>query len=574
MLLAIGDRLDDNAHVNPGPPSTRVNGPDDVHNHAAISSMRIMRDSGPEASPANDDPQGVLDSHVQHRSSDSLFRDNFMTSDSLAWSEANVSPSTPSLSWTVESIEPGLPPHNELFILVDLYFKHINTWSPLLDRSTTFDILSRPSVPNEADLILLYAIALVTMRFSQNPRHTSQFREQFHNTAKRRIQVYGLEKTNVRALQALLLLAIHVLGTFNGPEGRNLIALIAQNLANLGLCHEQRFYLASGQGQDLNGPAQAFTLQHPQSWIEDEERRRLLWIVYAMDRYATAGTTGRFVLDESLVDTQLPCRYDLFSRNEPVETRWFRRDRPFEKEVDVTETLGSFSHHCEVMRILTQVHDIMVTPLDVLSVPEVDKWKQSYTNLDSHLAEWAYSLPGEFSQISQFCHSDTKSKISNWIILQAAFVITSIRLHSPAAFPPLHSELLQPSYSAMQKCLAAVSSLKELAMDVIDTKMLDLLGPVFADAMWIAARLLIVHASIPEHHLNHDVFFFVSALNQMSQYWPVCERYTSMLQCVLVNHMGNMDPPGSSTMVGSYSQSHRHHKVKMLGDMRRQVVRS
>ncbi|RDW57633.1 hypothetical protein BP6252_13715 [Coleophoma cylindrospora] len=566
MLQSLGDRLDHGPQRRPGPSSIEVNEPD-INGHTPIPAVLVSRESIPEASPAmGDSSPAVPESHVNDFPSDSPFRENLMSGDTLAWAESTLSPPS-GLAGKAKSIEPGLPPRNELYILVDLYFKHINTWSPLLDRSTTFDILSTSSVPDEADFVLLYAIAQVTMKFSQNPRHTPQLREQFHATAKRRIQVYGLEHTNIKALQALLLLAINTLGTSNGPEGMNILALIARNLTNLGLGHEQRFYLIAPK-QDVKGTAQAFTLQQPQSWIEDEERRRLLWIVYAMDRYATAGTTGSFVLDESLVDTQLPCRYDLFSRNEPVETRWFRRDRPFERTVDVTETLGSFSHHCEVMRILTQVHDFMRTPLDVRSVPKVDQWKQTYTDLDSYLAKWAYSLPGEFSQISQFCHSDTKSKISNWIILHAAFVITSIRLHSPAAFPPLHSELFQPSYSAMQKCLAAVTSLKELVMDVIDTNMLDLLGPVFADAMWIAARLLIVHASIPEHRLNHDVFFFIAALDQMSQYWPVCDRYTSMLQCVLVNHMENIDPAGSGAMTGSHSPSHQH-KARMLGNMRK-----
>lgn len=50
-----------------------------------------------------------------------------------------------------------LPPYDLLYSLVDLYFKHINTWCPILHRKSTFDALFGPSSLDEADRLLLHA---------------------------------------------------------------------------------------------------------------------------------------------------------------------------------------------------------------------------------------------------------------------------------------------------------------------------------------------------------------------------------------------------------------------------------
>lgn len=46
-------------------------------------------------------------------------------------------------------------------------------------------------------------------------------------------------------------------------------------------------------------------LPEPQSFIEDESRRRLFWMVYLLDRYATVSTAFEFALDEKEIDRKL-----------------------------------------------------------------------------------------------------------------------------------------------------------------------------------------------------------------------------------------------------------------------------
>ena len=46
-------------------------------------------------------------------------------------------------------------------------------------------------------------------------------------------------------------------------------------------------------------------LPEPTSFIEDESRRRLFWMVYLLDRYATVATAFEFALDEKEIDRKL-----------------------------------------------------------------------------------------------------------------------------------------------------------------------------------------------------------------------------------------------------------------------------
>lgn len=102
------------------------------------------------------------------------------------------------------SQDQDFPPYDLLYALTDLFFKHINTWCPILHRRTTLDSLFGPNTLEEADRILLHAIVATTLRFSTDPRLTEQARERYHNTSKQKVLLYGLENSSVKALQALV----------------------------------------------------------------------------------------------------------------------------------------------------------------------------------------------------------------------------------------------------------------------------------------------------------------------------------------------------------------------------------
>lgn len=126
----------------------------------------------------------------------------------------NIDPTQPTLS-----SDHALPPYDLLYALVDLYFKYVNTWCPILHRRSTLDSLFGPSTLDEADKILLHAIVATTLRFSTDQRLTEERRRHYHDLSKQKVLLYGLENSSVKALQALVILALDLVGSSNGPPG-------------------------------------------------------------------------------------------------------------------------------------------------------------------------------------------------------------------------------------------------------------------------------------------------------------------------------------------------------------------
>lgn len=453
-------------------------------------------------------------------------------------------PYSPANSATPRSLTtiPDLPPQDMIYSLVDLYFKHCNTWCPILERQTTFGIFFGSTSLSEADRVLLHAIVATTLRFFKDPRLTPQMKTHYHATSRRIVQMYVMEHVSIAALRALVIICLDELGRSNGPKGWNLLSLLSQNVKQLGLCEESSVYLLT-DAEDIprTGSMRRVVAGRPESWIEDEGRRRLAWMVYLLDRYSTvATTTFDFMLDDKRMKRFLPCSYDLFSRNVPRETRPPSNIlEPMEhngypnNSATQTDSLGSFSYHCEILRILSEVHNFLKTPLDVTSPPEMAGWRNKYQLLDAALDRWLQSLPSEYSRISALCHSDPASRVANWFMLHSAYVTAVIRLHSSAAYPTVRTELFVPSHYAMQRCLSAVQSLRDISQDVYEADGLDLLGPPFAFSLWVAARLLLVHAATVGSPVDEKIEFFIETLGYVGQYWEVANNYARILKRVV-----------------------------------------
>lgn len=176
------------------------------------------------------------------------------------------------------SSDQTLPPYDLLYALVDLYFKHVNTWCPILHRRTTLDALFGPSPLDDADKILLHAIVATTLRFSVDERLTEESCRHYHDYSKQKVLLYGLENSSVKALQALVILALDLVGSSNGPPGWNLLALLTRAVVQLGLAVETTSHSVSPNYPSIY-TLRAMVLPEANSWIEDESRRRLFWMV-------------------------------------------------------------------------------------------------------------------------------------------------------------------------------------------------------------------------------------------------------------------------------------------------------
>ncbi|KAK2803600.1 hypothetical protein FQN51_003362 [Onygenales sp. PD_10] len=457
-----------------------------------------------------------------------------------------------------------LPPYDVLYSLVDLYFEHINTWCPILHRRTTMDTLFGPSPLEEEDRMLLCAIVATTLRFSKDSRLNEESRQRFHDSSKQRVLLYGLENSSVKALQALVILALDLVGSSNGPPGWKLLALVARSVVQLGLAVESTSSLAATMFPSIY-TLRADVLPEPKTWVEDESRRRLFWMVYLLDRYSTIATAFDFALNESDIDRKLPCKDEFFTKNQPVETRWFDSQERADYMTQ-RENVGSFGFYIEILGILSRIHIFLKRPVDISAISDVEQWQATYRKLDTELNNWQYNLPKEykFENSSRLFMSKTSRAVHcGWVMLHATYQTAIIRLHSSAAYPTTRSAIFTPSYSASQRCLTAVGNIHSLARFVVDNNVLDKLGPPFAFTLWVSARLVLVHGSTIAHTVSPEINFFVDTLRRMGKYWKVAERYCTILQRVL-------DEYGEYELsVGTAGERVTPSSVKILADMRR-----
>ncbi|KAH6950295.1 hypothetical protein BKA56DRAFT_506579 [Ilyonectria sp. MPI-CAGE-AT-0026] len=432
--------------------------------------------------------------------------------------------------------DPDLPPSDLLYALVDLFFKHINTWCPLLDRKATFGIYFGSTPVTQGDRVVLHAIIATTLRFSDDPRLTPIVRERFHNVSRKTVESYALENINLYALKALTLLSLDMLGMSNGLPGWVPLALITRTVLHLDLCIEKKGYL-SERALPHESSSLTVGLSQPESWFEDEGRRRLCWVIYILDRYAAVATPYKFMLAEEEMRRCLPCRYDLWLAGVAVETRSFNwiDGKQTEYAMNSPENLGSFSYHCEVLRILSRIDNFLKHPIAISSEGDIRVWRHTFISLETELGSWLHNLPGDYGNVSLLCHSDPGARVINWIMLHAAFVTSTIRLNSVAAYPVVQSTMFVPSYRAMQTCLSAVDSLQRIAQDVLDINGLYLLGPHFAFSLWVSGRLLVLHAATLRSEISLKIDFFITMLAQMGRYWEVASEYSALLNRVVEN---------------------------------------
>ncbi|CAK7271876.1 hypothetical protein SEPCBS119000_004831 [Sporothrix epigloea] len=452
-----------------------------------------------------------------------------------------------------------LPPYDLSYALVDLYFKHINTWCPLLQRIPTIEALFGAGMTDETNNILLHAIVATTLRFSTDARLTEEKRQRYYNISKNRVLLYGMQNMSVKALQAMVILALDFCGSSNGPPSWNMMALITRAVVQLGLAVEATANAAPVPLAPSYASVctfRAIILPAPKDFAEEELRRRLFWVVYLLDRYATMTSASDFTLDDRDIDRSLPCRDDLWTRNQKVETRLLLTDHlrgsinegpgslganGFEPEAGgpsgfngKPENLGAFSYYMEILGILTKIHHFLKQPVDISSLTDVEQWQMRYRELDQTLNSWKAGLPSEYGNMAKlFQPNGAKAVTCGWIMLHMTYRTATIRLHASSAYPTTRSPIFAPSYSASQRCQSAVENMAQLCEFAVANNLLSKLGPPFAFSLWVAARLYLVHGSTVEHKLNARVYFLVDTLRAMGRYWPVAGRYCALLQRVL-----------------------------------------
>lgn len=199
-----------------------------------------------------------------------------------------------------------LPPADIVYDMLNIFWTHIHPWAP---------ILSPVPIPLHPPWnIVVHAIVVVTIRLSSDSRLDGKH-DQYKRAAKQHVLAHAIESTSISSVQALALLAMDLIGSDQGPSSWGILALLTRSAVHLGLTSEND--TATSNGFTARVPASTLSrtsiIPAPTTWEEDESRRRLFWLIFALDRYACASTGWDFALPDFDIDRRLPCSDEIWA---------------------------------------------------------------------------------------------------------------------------------------------------------------------------------------------------------------------------------------------------------------------
>jgi hypothetical protein len=425
--------------------------------------------------------------------------------------------------------------------LISLYFHRIHPSFPILHPQNTVSMLQAAISSREPYPLLLYAMVAVTLRFTPQFLLSEKDKARYYKNCKEIVMLRSFAITDIDCLQALFVLAIDLVGISNGPETWSVIPLICSAAIHLGLARENdAIYNLSANPKAKNdiSSQSADILPGAETWIEQEARRRLLWGIYTLDRFSSVATAFSFKLNSLEIDRMLPVRQDLWTDpanqslsaygNRMPLTRWLKTPVRTDYSMDHPENIDAFGYMLEALQILSSIHEFLKTPVNIYALQDVLDWQVKFRRLNLELESWYQSIPKHIKDMGDKTQLDPML-----VMLHSTYQTTVIRLNSAAGYCALKSEFFTPSQSAAKKCLAAVDSVVSLAKHVVVFGTWQYLGPHYAWALWVSARLLVVDCVINHKSFPDDLDLLMTGLRKLGKTWAVAARYYRMLIMVI-----------------------------------------
>jgi Fungal specific transcription factor domain len=149
-------------------------------------------------------------------------------------------------------------------------------------------------------------------------------------------------------------------------------------------------------------------LKPSQSWMEAEQRRRLFWTVFLMDRFCNVSTGWNVSLTSADVKRRLPCEGSRWAREIEVQAPYFgisdtqgcsphssppanarHASDPAEPvPIGQREAIGGFAYCIEATESLSLVANFFLHhALDILSAEKAQLWLIRFKELDLRMVQ-------------------------------------------------------------------------------------------------------------------------------------------------------------------------------------------
>ncbi|KAL2851058.1 fungal-specific transcription factor domain-containing protein [Aspergillus pseudoustus] len=417
--------------------------------------------------------------------------------------------------------------------LVEFYFENIHHWIPILHVRRFRHQIQSPEGRDKA-IYILYAIIAVCIRFINDPRISDEDRKaRIAETCRQKVVLCSMESFSVENLQALVIIAFDTIARGRGPSSWSVVGSMARTVEQLQLSVEEDDLYGRNQTGETLIRRIAF-LKPSTCWREQEERRRVFWTVFLMDRFCSVSTGWNVSLTSADVKRRLPCEGALWQREDEVRAPYFgisdskgtgpHRSLLVNSQLTTDpserDCIGGFAYCIEATESLGLVSNFFVhQPLNVQNADEAQHWLMRFKELDLRLVQWKLFLPPKWREASTLNADGIMD--SNLTLAHITHNTAVILLHQAIAYPPHHwksSPVKLPSSSSAETCIEAATEISMIGQQfLIYSPMLT--NPQFSFCLFIAGRMLLAHSKYNGIPVPGALDTLIASLFEISGRW-------------------------------------------------------
>ncbi|TPX10310.1 uncharacterized protein E0L32_008715 [Thyridium curvatum] len=453
-----------------------------------------------------------------------------------------------------------LPPPHVLEALIEAYFNNFSPWIPMIHRAR-FDKRRADVQENEKLLVVLRAMMVAAMRHVPRDNAVGQYWTQQQLEATRSWVIStAMSSLSIENLQALTIIAFNDIGNGEAMRAWSIIGSLTRTVEYLQLTVEREDADRAPLSKSLFSRSQ----QVERPWVEDEERRRVFWNIFNLDRFCSITMGWNTSLTNNDIRRRLPCDISLWWQDEFIKTPYYniwdksegrignpisllpstyggmaQSISPGESATTSGEnitlspagagmainmsTVGAFAYSVEATESLSQVTTYFLQQkFDIRDQREIESWLVRFKELDLRLIHWKMFLPQKWKpdMARQAVHT---SMDPNLTLAHITHNTSIILLHQPIAFPPKEWSFRGrlPSTSSAETCYAAAIEVASITANYLRTSSLPVANQ-FAFCCFISARLLLIHckyyraaAEDPPPEFNS----LLESLDEISRSW-------------------------------------------------------
>ncbi|KAL2214708.1 hypothetical protein CC79DRAFT_157712 [Sarocladium strictum] len=370
------------------------------------------------------------------------------------------------------------------------YFRAASPWLPIVSKRRVFDQLLNPLLsPLRADTYFLLLCMLVITQPSPVEGLCS---EEYHAATQFRAELEVSGALSLNILQGCIMLAVYEQGNAIYPAAH----------LSVGGCLKQA--TALGLGWTYSWPDSHL----PAEQVRAEERRRVWWAIYLLERIQTLGNQGQILLvPEPDLGAQLPWS----------EAGWDECKIPTSPSTlsSPSSRVGRYSAIIQASFLLSNVYAHLSHSFTDKSSQQREV-KQLQNTLDALMR---YTIPEGSAELKVLCYFRAIGTAAKLILLE----------------PYIHSSddpsFLEYARSAMDDTLTSTFTSADAYVQLVtDTTKPGVVSPFILPWLYIAAKKCILDDK------PKDLALLETAIAKLSWRWKAADSYTNLLAAFKVMH--------------------------------------